>query len=187
MAGKKNDAKRSSGVSVNVSLRLDPKMKYLIDLMTRDQKRTITGVIEWSLERAASQVMITGEAYTEGDTFAQAIDHLWSTDEATRVIKLAIYRQSLLDYDEMRIWETIRATKHFWKVRVADSISGGAVMDYMHMDLIQKHWDDLLEHVAKHKNSRSIVPYDLPERDIRQNGMDAEGNPDPTNDPDIPF
>ena len=54
MAGKRQQAKTGSA-SVSVSMRLDPKTKYLIDLLARDQKRTITGVIEWAIERAAEQ------------------------------------------------------------------------------------------------------------------------------------
>ena len=50
MAIEKKSKKAST--SVTLSLRLDPRSKYLIDLLARQQKRTITGVIEWAVERA---------------------------------------------------------------------------------------------------------------------------------------
>ena len=165
MAGRKPDPKRA--VTVNVSMRLDPKMKYLIDLLARDQKRTITGVIEWALVKAASQELVIGDGYGDSETFAQAIDDLWSTDEAIRLVKLAIYRQSLLDYDEMRIWETIRASSNFWKIIVSSIPAHSIQYEHIYIYLLQKHWDSLVEHVRIHRNARSIVPYELPQEDCR--------------------
>lgn len=165
MAGRKADPKRA--VTVNVSMRLDPKMKYLIDLLARDQKRTITGVIEWALMKAASQELIIGDGFGDSENFAQAIDDLWSTDEAIRLVKLAIYRPSLLDYDEMRVWETIRASGYFWKIIVSSIPAHSIRYEHIYIDLLQKHWDSLVEHVRIHRNARSIVPYELPQDDRR--------------------
>lgn len=183
MATKKATSK-SSNPTVSVSLRIDPKSKYLIDLLAREQKRTITGVIEWALDRAAMDTSFYSDM-NDSRSYAEVIDSLWSTDESVRLIKLAITKPGLLDYDEMRVWETIRASKDFWKVHVSDSVSGGPSEDYMHKDLIQKHWDELIEHVAKHRNSRSIVPFEVPENEKRQKGFQPEDFSD--FDDEIPF
>ena len=44
--------KKSEQPSVNVSLRIDPKIKFAIELLAREQKRSITGVIEWAVMQA---------------------------------------------------------------------------------------------------------------------------------------
>lgn len=157
MAAKK-EGKRTP--TVNVSFRLDPKTKYLVDLLARHQKRTITGVIEWALERAAGQENIRGDSDIK-ETFGDAIDFLWSTDEATRLVNLATYKSSLLDYDELRMWETILVTDEFWKD--FETIDRGQ-SSFRNIDLamLQKHWNLLKDHVAEHRNSSSVEPLTVP-------------------------
>lgn len=138
---------KKNTTSVNLSLRLDPRSKYLIDLLSRHHKRTITGVIEWAVERAGSEAVFDGD---RGTTFLEAVNNLWSTDESVRLANLALTRPDLLDYDEQRIWDTIRMSPGFW----------GASGDIL-FSVLQKEWDHLLAHVEQHRLSRSIKPYDL--------------------------
>ena len=143
MAIEKKSKKNTT--SVNLSLRLDPRSKYLIDLMARHQKRTITGVIEWAVERAGADAIFDIE---RGDSFLEVIDRLWSTDESVRLANLAMARPDLLDYDELRIWETIKASPDLW------STSGQLLYS-----TLQEEWDGLLEHVEQHRLSRAFKPY----------------------------
>ncbi|MDM5100302.1 hypothetical protein [Aeromonas salmonicida] len=145
MAIEKKSKKNTT--SVNMTLRLDPRSKYLIDLLARQQKRTITGVIEWAVERAGAETIFDNE---RGTSFLEAIDSLWSTDESARLVKLAMERPDLLDYDELRIWETIKASTSFW-----DQNGQLAFTE------LQREWDNLLEHVEKYRLSRAIKEYDF--------------------------
>ena len=138
---------KKNSTSVNLSLRLDPRSKYLIDLLSRHQKRTITGVIEWAVERAGAEAIFDSE---HGINFLEAINNLWSTDESVRLANLALARPDLLDYDELRIWETIKVSPGFW------SVTG----DIIFSDL-QREWDHLLAHVEQHRLSRAVKPYDF--------------------------
>lgn len=164
MSQKRETKKKAANSTVSVSLRIDPRTKYLVDLLARDQKRTITGVIEWAIERSASQYGFENGGFGQEPSFLERLDHLWSTDEALRVVRLAIDRPDLLDYDELRTWETIKATQAFLRVGLSYTSNPLAEGD-LFMDKIQEHWDALVEHVGKHQNSRSIVPYplDMPE------------------------
>lgn len=147
MAIEKKSKKTST--SVTLSLRLDPRSKYLIDLLARDQKRTITGVIEWAVERAGTEAIFDKE---NGTNFLDTIDTIWSTDESLRLTNLAQARPDLLDYDEMRIWETIRASPFFWY----KNEWGNPVLA---TGDLQEHWEHLIEHVEAHKLSRSVKYY----------------------------
>ena len=64
MAIEKKSKKNTT--SVNLSLRLDPRSKYLIDLMARHQKRTITGVIEWAVVRVKHSFNWHDQLFTQG-------------------------------------------------------------------------------------------------------------------------
>lgn len=144
MAIEKKSKKNTT--SVNLSLRLDPRSKYLIDLLARQQKRTITGVIEWAVERAGTETIFDGDRAL---SFLDMIDSLWSTDESVRLANLALVRPDLLDYDELRIWETIKASKDFWH---------DEQLNYL---LLQEEWDRLLTHVESNRLSRAIKPYEV--------------------------
>lgn len=149
MAIEKKSKKNTT--SVNLSLRLDPRSKYLIDLLARQQKRTITGVIEWAVERAGTEAIFDNE---NGLNFLEVIDSLWSTDESMRLANLAQARPDLLDYDELRIWETIKASPDFWY----KNDWGNTSLD---TTTLQEHWDSLLEHVEQHRLSRAVKPYSV--------------------------
>lgn len=135
--------------SVNLSLRLDPRTKYLIDLLARQQKRTITGVIEWAIEQAGAETIFDGEL---GNTFLDVIDSLCSTDESIRLAQLARSRPDLLSYEEMRIWETIQASPCFW-------YDDGSGEPKLAGGTLQEHWDSLLKHVETRRLSRAVKPY----------------------------
>lgn len=143
MAIEKKSKKAST--SVTLSLRLDPRSKYLIDLLARQQKRTITGVIEWAVERAGAETTFDSD---HGISFLEVIDSLWSTDESVRLANLALARPDLLDYDELRIWETIKASPDLWD-------HAGQLM----FSLLQTEWEHLLEHVEQHRLGRAVKPY----------------------------
>ncbi len=103
------------------------------------------GVIEWAVERAGAEAIFDIE---RGDSFLEVIDRLWSTDESVRLANLAMARPDLLDYDELRIWETIKASPDLW------STSGQLLYS-----TLQEEWDGLLEHVEQHRLSRAVKPY----------------------------
>ncbi|MGL6368959.1 hypothetical protein ACSZNB_04330 [Aeromonas hydrophila] len=145
MAIEKKSKKNTT--SVNMTLRLDPRSKYLIDLLARQQKRTITGVIEWAVERAGTEAIFDNE---NGLNFLEVIDSLWSTDESIRLANLAQARPDLLDYDELRIWETIKASPDLWN-------TSGQLL----YSTLQEEWDSLLEHVEQHRLSRAVKPYSI--------------------------
>lgn len=145
MAIEKKSKKNTT--SVNMTLRLDPRSKYLIDLLARQQKRTITGVIEWAVERAGTEAIFDND---RGISFLEVIDSLWSTDESVRLANLALARPDLLDYDELRIWETIKASPDLWN-------ASGQLL----YTTLQEEWDRILEHVEQHRLSRAVKPYSV--------------------------
>ncbi|RDE61033.1 hypothetical protein [Aeromonas veronii] len=136
---------KKASTSITLSLRLDPRSKYLIDLLARHQKRTITGVIEWAVERAGAEAIFDND---RGTSFLDVIDLLWSTDESVRLANLAIARPDLLTYDELRIWETIKASPALWNTSGQLSHS-----------TLQKEWGNLLEYVEQHRLNRAVKPY----------------------------
>lgn len=151
MATKSTKKKGETATTVSVGIRIDPKIKFALDIMGREQKRSLTAVIEWAIGNAISQQKASGS----DETFSALIDKVWSTDEPTRLANMAFYMPSVLTYDELRIWETVTLTQYFWTFPDAPTMP-----EYFHMNVFRGHWEGLKKHVDENKNSPSIVPYD---------------------------
>ena len=100
--------------TINVSLRIDPKTRYAIELLSREQKRTITGVIEWAVMQAL-QNQSTASSDREARSLLSLTEETWSPDEAERITLLGIQAPHLLDHEESCLWSVIRNSGFFLK------------------------------------------------------------------------
>lgn len=157
MATKTTKKRGETATTVSVGIRIDPKIKFALDIMGREQKRSLTAVIEWAIGNAISQQKAPGS----NDTFGELIDKVWSTDEPTRLANMAFYMPSVLTYDELRIWETVKMSSFFWAIDIAPETP-----EYFNMSVFRTHWEHLNAHVDKYKNSPSVKPYDPYDDDI---------------------
>ncbi|GGK24542.1 hypothetical protein SAMN04490189_3979 [Pseudomonas koreensis] len=152
MATKTSKRAGETSTTVSVGIRIDPKIKFALDIMGRVQKRSLTAVIEWAIAQAMSQA----HGDFDGNSLSSVIDKVWSTDESVRLVNLALYMPEALTYDELRIWETIKASAYFWQHYPDMTFS--TEPDRLVMFLVTDNWDKLLDHVSLHKSSPTIVP-----------------------------
>lgn len=152
MATKTSKRIGETSTTVSVGIRIDPKIKFALDMMGRLQKRSLTAVIEWAISNAMSQQAIDS---SKGATkITEAIDSIWSTDEATRFINMCFEVPAMLTYDELRLWDTIKLSKIFWKTGCATRYR-----EHLHEGQVRLDWSYLKDHVEKHKNSPSVVEF----------------------------
>lgn len=90
--------------SETVTVRLDPKLRYLAELAARKQRRTLSSFIEWAVEDSLNRVYLR-----EYSTIADEAGGLWDLDPSDRLIKLAESHPDLLTYEEQRIWKAIHS------------------------------------------------------------------------------
>lgn len=152
MATKTSKRAGETSTTVSVGIRIDPKIKFALDIMGRLQKRSLTAVIEWAI----SQAITNQQLDSEGGTLSSAIDKVWSTDESVRLVKLAYHMPEALTYDELRIWETIKATGYFWHKSKAGDYNPET--GELSVFLVTDNWETILQHVERHKGSSTIVP-----------------------------
>lgn len=111
MATKKRSAEAKQGSKTDaLSIRIDPRLRYGLELLARQQRRSVTGVVEWAIERALRDESITDQ----GGTFAEALRDLWSPNEFERLVYLATKYPDLMTYEESRMWRVILDTEDFW-------------------------------------------------------------------------
>ncbi|MCH6574996.1 MAG: hypothetical protein IH795_07300, partial [Bacteroidetes bacterium] len=115
------DKKRKSGGgklsrSETVTVRLDPKLRYLAELAARKQRRTVSSFIEWAIEDALKRVSISEDQNNDLTIYDEALT-LWDVDDADRFAKLALNFPELLTHDEQVLWKLVCENGYLWKGR----------------------------------------------------------------------
>jgi hypothetical protein len=135
------NTKKGQGSKLNrteiLQFRLDPKLRFALELMARSERRTVSSFIEKLVSDAIdthSIVMlktfeelrqekgkITTDDISGKDpnvkktvTLTEALKQLWHVDEIHRFILMAFYSSSLLAYDEELMWHFIMHTNYYW-------------------------------------------------------------------------
>src|SRR5262245_49662003 len=159
---------RGGGSKLNrtetVTIRLDPKLRYLTELAARKQRRTVSSFIEWAIEQALSQVVLDDQTR---QTVLNAAGQLWDPDEADRLVSLGCGYPDLLTYDEQVLWKLIR---EWLRVRTG---SQAEVTQYMPQ--LRKHWDAFKKVAAGEADAR-ILPLQVAGpsvRDVATAGLDV--------------
>lgn len=95
--------------SETVTVRLDPKLRYLAELAARKQRRTLSSFIEWAIEDSLQRVeLLSGLDFDDPRTVQDETNKLWDVDEADRFCKLATSYPELLTHEEQRLWKLIK-------------------------------------------------------------------------------
>ena len=162
----KNKPNQGARKTETLTLRLDPKVKMMIELISRIRRQSITGVVEAAIEETAFDLdapfFDRGEIHNH--TLAVIFSEVWSSDESERFINMCYHFPTLLTYEEQRIWETIKASPVF-RVSVTTTmptfweVDGVGALD---RSMIRNFWGYLLEHVESNRDSRTIIPFDTP-------------------------
>lgn len=186
MAGNNSGSKRKGGGgklarSETVTVRLDPKLRYLTELAARIQRRTVSSYIEWAVEESLSNVCLRHEEGGSRDDYRPAIsiesmaDGLWDVDEADRLVKLATQFPELLTHEEQILWKLIRENGLLWKGNF-DKTSGEYKWDVRHnspiYERVREHWPILLA-VAKGEADKSSLPTWIKSRPSIESGSGA--------------
>ncbi len=147
-----------------VTVRFDPKLKYLAELAARKQRRPLSSFIEWAVERSLGEVILKEEWNEKKITVqdAERINHLWDLDESDRIIRLALYFPDLLTHDEQLVWKVVRENGHIWKGRFSGSPpelewSWEAKPETIIWDRLRQYWSTF-KAVAEGLQSPSTLP-----------------------------
>jgi len=135
-----------------VSIRLDPKLRFAAELAASKERRTLSSFIEWAVERAVEEIGVTHGQDGVRRTAAGVATTVWDVDAPDRFVKLATQFPELLTHDEQRKWKFVRETDEFWEPETAEDDSGnflgfvpGSRMP--NMPVIRLAWDLIGVHV----------------------------------------
>ncbi len=115
----------------NVTIRFDVRLRYGLELATREQKRSVSSFIEWAVEKALS----ASESHSHG-TIASLLDEVWDLDPADRVLKLAKADQRLLSHEERIILKAIEESPELFQL-------ANKKAEKLDVKKIRRCWDQL--------------------------------------------
>lgn len=170
MATKKLGSARKGGGgklsrSETVTVRLDPKLRYLAELAARKHRRTVSSYVEWAVEESLLRVYLreernngTGDSQQPTSIGAMA-DSLWDIDEADRLAKLAMQFPELLTHEEQVLWKLVRENGRLWKghFNLEREWTWQVGADRLDYSRLREHWASFMA-VAKGEADRSCLP-----------------------------
>jgi hypothetical protein len=109
----------SSSRTNTLSVRLQPRTRYALELLARRRHTTITGVLEAAIQRVIAdpdEGLFDPPAGPRGKP-ESILEKVLDPVEADRLVKLAMNNPSLMNYDEERLWKTIRENSSLWIVK----------------------------------------------------------------------
>ena len=106
---------RRSGKTENLSLRLDPKTKFMLDFISRVKGQSITTAVE----RAITQVADSARIGTKCDSFGNeeggsSWADFWDASEGIRTLTLIAFDGYPTTFDEDELLEMVRAHSQFF-------------------------------------------------------------------------
>jgi hypothetical protein len=169
--------------SETVTIRLDPKLRYLAELAARKQRRTVSSFIEWAIESALNKIVVD-ERYDRGMekifevTLGDESEALWDTDEADRLAKLGLHHPELLTYGEQVLWKLVKECDWLWRWQEHSlGMIRGRDEDSLIFQKLREHWD-VFKQVASGEADKSILS--------KLKGEETD-SARPLEDEDIPF
>ena len=185
MTNKKLGSTRKGGCgklsrSETVTVRLDPKLRYLAELAARKHRRTLSSYVEWAVEESLLRVYlrdqtIDGKGNNQGAvSIGEMADSLWDIDDADRLAKLAMQFPELLTHEEQVLWKLIRESDVLWEghynlEKEWRRYVGPETLIYSRL---REHWESFVA-VAKGESDKAILPTleewkpDLPQHTLR--------------------
>ena len=136
--------------SETVTVRLDPKLRYLAELAARKQRRTLSSYIEWAIEDSLKSVLLYQGTGYNGDanvSVAEEAGRLWDVDDAERFLRLAIHYPDLLSHHEQEVWKLVQDSLLLLPAqgRRSGRVSWDfAVLEDQVFPAIRRRWPDLM-------------------------------------------
>lgn len=191
------DANQRAGKSEIVTIRLEPKLRYLAEIAARKHRRSLSSYVEWAIDQSLQSILL--EERDPGDSFSRSISiadvaaHLWDVDEPDRFVKLALRYPDLLTHDEQVIWKLVRENGSIWKGhhhRTTGEWTWVPSEESLSRERLRESWDKFRA-VAEGKADKSTLPswYKLKPREEKKDGKPQVAEADFSVDPndEIPF
>ncbi len=182
MAAKKKGTGGNLTRTQVVTVRFDPKLRYLAELAALKQRRTLSSYIEWAIQESLSRIYLSegSGGNDHGSTLQDEADMLWDVDAPDRFAKLALHYPELLTHDEQVKWKLIRENGHLWRGRMIDGLWTWSVSEKtLVLKRLRECWEQFCA-VAEGDEDASTLP-------TWNDSTNDDPPPEPDFSEDVPF
>lgn len=144
--------------SQTVTVRLDPKLRYLAELAARKQRRTLSSFIEWAIEESLRDVVLRVNDGEPPHTVAGQAKLLWDVDEPDRFVQLAFLYPEMLTHDEQVLWKLVQEQPYMWEnlSGTDDKLNWTTDPGNLALDRLRRNWDKFKAVANKEADPSSI-------------------------------
>lgn len=100
--------------SETLGLRLDPRLKFALELASRDQRRSISGTVEWCVERVLKEIHADDVALQGNWTFYDLTHRLYDVDPNCQLANICAWAPRLATYEELQKYRVMHMTQGLW-------------------------------------------------------------------------
>ena len=124
-----------------VTVRLEPKLRYMTEIAARVQRRTLSSLIEQAVEESLKSIVIWTDDQGKTESVADLSNKLWDPIESDRFCILASTFPNLLTHDEQKLDKLITELQ-----RVDPLVSDyhgemkGFRVPIEQLERVRKHW-----------------------------------------------
>lgn len=111
--------------SETLGLRLDPRLKFAVELLSRDQRRSISGTVEWCVEQALQSER--AEIVGVPTTFAELTQRIWDVDPVRQLVNLCGLAPRLATFEELQKYRILELTDELWHDRRAGKVADNLI------------------------------------------------------------
>jgi hypothetical protein len=172
--------------SETVTVRLDPKLRYLTELAARLHRRTSSSYIEWTIKASLDAEPLRPSALRGSvgcnETIGSEAEYLWDVDEADRFAKLALRYPHLLTHEEQVVWKLLRENGTLWKGnfdKATEEWVWSVKEQNLIFDRLREHWTTF-NAVVQGEAERSSLPKWSTTKPEQSSGIDDK-------DEELPF
>jgi hypothetical protein len=126
-----------------VQVRLDPKLRFAVELAAAKDRRTLSSFIEMAVQKAVKEVELTAKG-REAVTAADVAERVWDIEPADCLLNLAEEYPYLLTSKEARRWKLIQAIPEIYKDRFDHQL--GLTVTEKDLPLLRLAWPLICEH-----------------------------------------
>ena len=101
----------------SITVRLDPKIRYGLELLARKQRRNLSSVVEWALHKAIHDQDNGLAEKDENGIDENLLYQLWDVEESDRFYLMALTRPDLLTFEEEHLIKLIRESAWYEQLR----------------------------------------------------------------------
>lgn len=143
----------------SVTLRFEQRLRFGLELLSRRQRRKMTSVIEWMVEKQLvdpdNGLMVTDPKTGKPCSLLTLV---WDPMEADRLVKLALFDPGLLSFEEQMLWKVISEDPRLWKQKKRnDKWHWTLSFDQLNITLLREYWP-IYQGIAKGEKTEADLP-----------------------------